>query len=667
MSPLLFRSYEANISSTHVLGISNDVHEISNDVHGISKDLVLSKLPVARDASFDSYADEHDARCHPKTRVALLQEVKKWARDPDGPCIFWLNGMAGTGKSTISRTLAESFAKEGDLGASFFFKRGERDRSTAARLFTTIARQLVAKEPALATRVRSAIEANPDIAGKTLKDQFRELILEPLRQLKEDPYKSKRIVLIIDTLDECERDDDIRIIIYLLSQAKTLSHIQLRSFVTSRPELPIRLGFNDIKGIYQDLILHEIPKPIIEHDIAAYLFDRLTRIKDDYNSLYSEQQLPLDWPGLKINRVLIEMAIPLFIFAATICRFIEDRAWSDPVGQLEKILEYQWKTQHSEIDKLDATYRPVLDQLLRGNQKAQQSLIDEFRTVVGSIILLTEPLSTVSLTALLNIPKAVIDRRLVSLHSVLSVPASLEAPIRMFHLSFRDFLIDPEKRDSNPFWIDESATHERIASRCLELLSSNDHLKKDICDLGSPGISRTKVDPALIEARLPTEVRYACLYWAHHLERSYVRITDDHQIHGFLKSHFLYWLEALSLLGKISESLAMIKGLQTLLSVRPVRTLPWISLICPTSQLIVPLSPAFFVMQTDLFLIVDLQSISIRFNSILQPLFSLRKEVRSENYLRVIFQTGSHGCQILQQIGMPAYRRSRAIVDRSIL
>jgi hypothetical protein len=482
--------------------------------------------------------------------------------------------MAGTGKSTISRTLAESFAKEGDLGASFFFKRGERDRGTAALLFTTIASQLVAKEPALATHVRTTIEADPAIAGKTLKDQFRELILEPLRQLNDDPYKSKRIVLVIDALDECERDDDIRIIIYLLSQAKTLSHIQLRTFMTSRPELPIRLGFNDIRGTYQDLILHEIPKPIIEHDIAAYLVDRLTRIKDDYNGLCNERQLPLDWPGLRTNRVLVEMAVPLFIFAATICRFIEDRAWSDPVGQLEKILEYQRKTQHSEIDKLDATYRPVLDQLLRGNQKVQQSLVDEFRIVVGSIVLLAEPLSTASLATLLNIPKVVIDRRLISLHSVLSVPASLEAPVRMFHLSFRDFLIDPEKRSSNPFWIDESATHERIATRCLELLASSGHLKKDICDLGSPGASRAEVDLALIESRLPTEVRYACLYWAHHLEQSHVRITDDHQIHVFLKRHFLYWLEALSLLGKISESLAMIKGLQTLLSVRPVRTLP---------------------------------------------------------------------------------------------
>lgn len=46
--------------------------------------------------------------------------------------------MAGTGKSTIARTVARSFADEGQLDASFFdffFKKGEGDRGTAGRFF----------------------------------------------------------------------------------------------------------------------------------------------------------------------------------------------------------------------------------------------------------------------------------------------------------------------------------------------------------------------------------------------------------------------------------------------------------------------------------------------------------------------------------------------------
>ena len=92
--------------------------------------------------------------------------------------------MAGTGKSTISRTIAQSLAEKGELGASFFFKRGERDRGNAARLFTTITANLVAKMPDLAAYVRAAIDADPTVTSKALKEQFEmsaseTTILEP--------------------------------------------------------------------------------------------------------------------------------------------------------------------------------------------------------------------------------------------------------------------------------------------------------------------------------------------------------------------------------------------------------------------------------------------------------------------------------------------------------
>ena len=530
---------------------------------------VLSKLPTANDAAFDSYADEHDARCHPETRTELLKDIDEWARNPKGKGIFWLNGMAGTGKSTISRTVAQSFANQGLLGASFFFKRGERDRSNAALLFTTIAAQLVLKEPGLTSHIRAAIEADPSVTRKALKEQFEKLILKPLENLRDRLDDTKTIVLVIDALDECERDNDIRVIVSLLSQAKSLSSIRLRAFLTSRPELPVRLGFNTIKGRYQDLVLHEIPNPIIEHDIAAYLHFELASIRNEHNDLFPNRRLPPDWPGSQTVRDLAKMAVPLFIFAATVCRFIRDPAWCDPGDRLAKVLEYQSGTQQSEIDKLDATYLPVLDRLLVGSEASKRSLLSEFRMVVGPIVLLAEPLPIRSLARLLGVEEKVIIRRLEPLHSVLSVPASPTSPVRMFHLSFHDFLVDHNKQGTNPFWIDRGATNDKIATRCLELLS--DHLKKDICDLRIPGTARADIESSVIDSHLPSYVRYACLYWVHHLQQSNTRIGDGHQVHTFFERHFLHWLEALSLLGKISDSVRMIKNLQGLVSVRRTR------------------------------------------------------------------------------------------------
>ena len=113
-----------------------------------------------------------------------------------------------------------------------------------------------------------------------------------------DPRNSLRIALVIDALDECDWEEDVRIIIHLLSQVKHLKSVRLKLFVTSRPELPIRLGFEDISGKYKGLVLHQIPNLIIEHDISAFLEYELARIRDDYNkSVTRDRQLPSDWPG----------------------------------------------------------------------------------------------------------------------------------------------------------------------------------------------------------------------------------------------------------------------------------------------------------------------------------------------------------------------------------
>ena len=456
------------------------------------------------------------------------------------------------------------------LGASFFFKRGEADRGNVSRFFTTITIQLVAKETVLASSVLAAIEADQSVSNKALKVQFEKLILEPLGRLIGNPDKPKTVVIVIDALDECENERDTKNIIYLLSRTKALTSLKLRIFVTSRPDLHIRLGFDKIRGNYQDIILHKIPHHIIEHDIAAVLEYELAEIMKEYDdSVGQDRQLPSDWPGQATVKVLVDMAVPLFIFAATICRFINDRRLGSPEQQLQKVLAYQTKTTESEIDKLDATYRPILDQLVFGlTNAAKRRQIEEFRDVVGAIVLLAEPLSTSSLARLLNIPRPTIDSRLEHLHSVLSVPLSADSPVRMLHLSFRDFLVDSNKRETNPFSIDERECHIRIANRCLEILNLSGHLKRDIYGLEKPGKIRIEVDSDIIYTRLPIHVRYACQYWVHHLEQSHSYIRDGDDTHLFLIHHFLHWLEVLSFIGKISMSISLISTLQSLIAVR---------------------------------------------------------------------------------------------------
>ena len=245
------------------------------DIH---QKMVLAGLYAAKGAAFDSFANQNDDKCHPDTRVALLKEIYKWADNPDGDCIFWLQGMAGTGKSTISRTVAHRLAERGELGASFFFKRGQSDRGRAARFFTTIAAQLVHQLPPLAPHIQAAIKADSDIGEKAMKEQFDKLVLQPLEKTKCDPRNPWRtIVVVVDALDECDREEDATTIIGLLPQAKKLSSVRLKFFITSRPEFPILLQFDKISGTYQDLALHKVNKYIIEHDISIFFNPKLSK------------------------------------------------------------------------------------------------------------------------------------------------------------------------------------------------------------------------------------------------------------------------------------------------------------------------------------------------------------------------------------------------------
>jgi hypothetical protein len=92
-------------------------------------------------------------------------------------------------------------------------------------------------------------------------------------------------------------------------------------------------------------------------------------------------------------------------------------------------------------------------------------------------------------------------------------------------------------------------------------------LRTDICGLQDPGIRRLTIDPEIIEDNLPPEIQYACLYWVYHVEQSNIRIYDGDQFHDFLTRHFLQWLEALSLMGRASEVITLVKTLQPLVEV----------------------------------------------------------------------------------------------------
>lgn len=200
-------------------------------------------LPYAAQAAFNSSVNQYKPLCLNETRVDVLETIKSWGAGLNDECMFWLNGIAGTGKSTIARTVAHIYNEQRQLGASFFFSRDAGDLSDAGMFFTSIAVQLAKRSPILKHHICQAIAEQSDIADQGLRNQWRQTVFQPLSMLEVDTLRIP-LVLVIDALDECDDDDHIKAILQLLADAKRSRKRPATSFCNkpSRDTYPTRLS-----------------------------------------------------------------------------------------------------------------------------------------------------------------------------------------------------------------------------------------------------------------------------------------------------------------------------------------------------------------------------------------------------------------------------------------
>jgi hypothetical protein len=520
---------------------------------------LLTLLPCADQAAFNTSNKQHASECLQDTRLDVLSRIGQWADATNEKCIFWLSGMAGTGKSTIARTIARKYDKEGRLGASFFFSRGIKDLGSAGKVFTTLARQLAELSPDLERYICEAVSKTSNIGSLGLQDHWERLIYQPLSKLKVGEFP-KPLVLVVDALDECDGEDDVELFLQVIASARSLQPVQLRVLVTSRPEIPIRYGIQNVpKSSHQDFDLHEIEKDIVDHDLSNFCAHHLQLIR-------AKSGLPVGWPGKDSIESLVRKAGGLFIYTATACRFIgEDGRLAQ--SRLDLILQSSSASLPPE-KKLDAIYNMILTHSIKAehNEEEKTTLHSHFNNIVGSIVILFDTLSAQSLGKLLHIPVEQITQTLTHLHSILHVPNDDNGFIRLLHPSFRDFLLDRERCADPQFRIKKEHAHQQLFRYCIQAMRDLP-LQRDICQLHLPGALSETVEKSRVDNHIPSEVQYACRYWVYHLQQCNLDVAILSDLQSFLQEYFLYWLEALALLGSMADGILMVKILDTICQV----------------------------------------------------------------------------------------------------
>jgi hypothetical protein len=519
----------------------------------------LSVLNNCHRAQRAEYRHGNRRGCLKGTRETVLDEIESWAKDSKRSPVFWLNGLAGTGKTTIAQTASERIFAEGQLGASFFCSRDFEDRSDLHLIFPTLAFQLAHKFPEFRSVLVPLLQSDPDVAHESLYRQMEKLIVEPLRSA------DVSTVIMIDALDECKDEEPSSAILSVL--ARFVERIPMaKFFITGRPEPRIGTGFRlpilvESTAVF---VLHDVDPPLINGDIRLFL-------KHELSELARRRQLGR-WPSDEHIDLLCNRAAGLFVYAVATVKFL-DSGIRLPKHQLDVIIKLpectapEGKTRFNPRTTLDSLYMSILQTAF---SEGDSEVYSRVRSTIGTVVHLINPLPPSGIAELVGLDPEEVILFLTLVQSLLALDRDFSQPVKSFHKSFPDFITDPSRCTDTRFYISPGNLHLELAMNCLRMM--NVGLERNLLSLPDYALnSEVKDLQTRINDRISTALQYACRSWHNHLTETEEDDTDELVLYlrMFLEEKFLAWLEVASAVGAVGGAVVALEGL-----------MPWLEEVC---------------------------------------------------------------------------------------
>ncbi|CAE7094394.1 unnamed protein product [Rhizoctonia solani] len=494
-------------------------------------------------------------RCTEGTRTNVLDQIYQWATTQDTGDLYWMSGMAGTGKTTIAYSLCERLDVESKriLGASFFCDRSLPECRNVGKIIPSIAYQLARRLPPFQYALCDAIQTNPDSREATLSLQFDSLIVGPLSNPKVRAALPASMAVVVDALDECEDAASTKQIIDVLSTKS--KGLPIKFIVSSRPEAAIRDQMKKSGSLVDGLVvLHELKREEVRKDIRTYLKVELAPVNP------SEPEI----------EKLAERAGVLFIHAATVIRYVGyDDFGRNPRARLNAVLSASVHPSKTQTDEIDQLYGAIL-QTAVNDAKLEQRERNDMTLILNTVVCAKAPLTVNGLNELLALEDVErVKAALRPLWSVLHVGTpneegnneshAIESKMRVttLHASFYDYLTDPT-RSGGAEWHCNAAAHNHIlAQRCFECIRYT-RPQFNICQLESSHLDDSEVEnlDARAENSISVQLRYACQYWSVHMLMSESGTAPALVIllEQFLVNNLLLWIEVQTLTKRLATS-----------------------------------------------------------------------------------------------------------------
>ncbi|KIL64114.1 hypothetical protein M378DRAFT_163590 [Amanita muscaria Koide BX008] len=513
----------------------------------ISSIETLPRAPAYYDSSLRKQAQE----CMQETRVAILNTIYEWADSIDNPSIFWLHGLAGTGKSTIAHTVAEKCRRRGTLGASFFFAYANAECSDPNLFFSTIAYQLSKFVPDLRQHIIDGVRGHPSPQDASIPTQFEEFILTPIRKLSNSPARVP-IIVVVDAFDECSDARKASEILQLLSTKIPNLPLRLKILITSRPEPEIRSILHpDIHRISRSFdLLRNIDAFSTNEDIKRFLRFHLGRIGKEYD-------LP-SWPREMDVEGLAQQAEGLFIFAHTAIELIRDKDVMDPESQLAMLKSIG--SNGTPAFNLNGLYSRILWKAIP--ETASSTVQERVITIIHTVVGLRAPLTMCAMERFLGLDRGAIRVALNLLRSVFIVPDNDEDTVQVIHSSFARYITDEDSCTEKRFFVCLRQLHSQLAKHCLKQMKT--HLKQNICsfkDFMTVEAPTKGEECSGVDLRtLTEELKYSCENFAAHVFSADWQDGELREMVAEWTNQYLpYWLEVLALIGSFRDALPSLR------------------------------------------------------------------------------------------------------------
>ncbi|CAD6447526.1 9d524d8b-d700-47ec-82e7-6433cbb3f74f [Sclerotinia trifoliorum] len=462
-------------------------------------------------------------------------EYQQWYNDQSSR-LLWVRGDPGKGKTMLLCGIIDEIRTSNNYALAYFFCQSNVDTiNSAISVLRGLIYMLLDEEPSLIRHLQKEYE----VSGKQLFEGINAWVAlsNILKNILHDE-SLKPIILIIDALDECEKDM-VKLLRLIVSSLTGFPRVKW--LVSSRNWSEIEEALGPIEE--RTSLNLELNTHTVSIAVDWYVRDRVGKLASKRKSIEKNRTT--------VESYLLENANGTFLWVALVCQNLQELRFFTT-----SILQDYYPPE------LNPLYERMLQQILDIKEPGVTGVTELCLQLMAIVVVAFRPITLCELARLIGSE--------IHLEEIIQLCGSFlvvrNQSIFFVHKSAKDFLSEKAAEIIFPNGIGK--VNEKIFLNSI--IEMSNILKENIYDLRHPGFPINKVkqpnpDPLAY-------IRYSCTYWVNHFIDGNPPETKNHvqnngKVYNFLTEHLLHWLEVMSLMENISGCIVAISSLENYISI----------------------------------------------------------------------------------------------------